>query len=136
MSKSSFLASSLEAEFKVLAPVNDAMIDLKLYNFGRASDLGIGMDNIRTSKKVLFNFLNEILNWLNKKKGNAVFYFVFRILLTSRRSPDEWKKTLLKLIETLQSDSEITVQDLESLEELLSQIDEQISSKVAQLNTM
>jgi hypothetical protein len=136
MSRSSFLASSLEAEFKVLAPVNDAMINLKLYNFGRAGDLGINTEDILKSKEIISNFLNEILNWLNEKRGNAAFYFVFRILQSGRKSPDEWKGLLQKLIKTLQYNNEITDHDIELLENLLSQIEERINSEIAQLKAM
>ena len=136
MSRSSFLASSLEAEFKVLAPVNDAMINLKLYNFGRAGDLGINTEDILKSKEIISNFLNEILNWLNGKRGNAAFYFVFRILQSGRKSPDEWKGLLQKLIKTLQYNNEITDHDIELLENLLSQIEERINSEIAQLKAM
>ena len=136
MSRSSFLASSLEAEFKVLAPVNDAMIKLKLYNFGHAGDLGINTEDILKSKEIISNFLNEILNWLNEKRGNAAFYFVFRILQSGRKSPDEWKGLLQKLIKTLQYNNEITDHDIELLENLLSQIEERINSEIAQLKAM
>jgi hypothetical protein len=136
MSRSSFLASSLEAEFKVLAPVNDAMINLKLHKFGRAGDLAINTEDIRKSKEILSNFLNEIIIWLNEKRGNAAFYFVFRILQTGRKSPDEWKESLLKLIKSLQSNTEITYYDIELLEDLLSQIGERINSEMAKLRAM
>lgn len=134
MSRSSFLASSLEAEFKVLNPVNDAMINLKLSNFGRASELDLNLEDILKSRKVLLEFVDEILQWLSSRRGSSIFYFVYEILLTGRKSPNVWKKTLLKLKETLQSDGEVSHEELESLEELLSQIDTRISSKMAQLN--
>ena len=136
MSRSSFLASSLEAEFKVLSPVNDAMIILKLYSFRRAGDLAINTEDILKSKEIISNFLNEILNWLNEERGNPAFYFVFRILQSGRKSPDEWKESLHKLIKNLQYNNEITDHDIELLEDLLSQIEGRINSEIAQLKSM
>ena len=136
MSRSSFLASSLEAEFKVLAPVNDAMINLKLYNFGRAGDLGINTEDILKSKEIISNFLNGILMWLNEKRGNAAFYFVYRILQSGRKSPEEWRESIQKLTKTIQYNNEITDHDIELLEDLLSQIEERINSEIGQLKAM
>ena len=136
MSRSSLLASSLDAEIRILNPINNAMINMKLAKLGRASELDLDHDNILKSRKDLADFIHELLEWLKREGGNPAYYFIYEILLTGRKSSEDWKKMLIELEKILKSDSAVTDQELELLERLLSQIDSQISSKIAQLNNL
>jgi hypothetical protein len=132
MSIHSGLASHIEEEGEVLRRLNEATLHFQAGILGDTELLGLTHKQVKKSGKVLSEFLQNLLEAIDKPTGDATIAFLVNCLRDGPKPMEDWKEDIQRLINAIKTGKSNDA-CLSSIEDILALLNDDYSEGVRAL---
>jgi len=132
MSIHSGLASHVEEEGEILRRLNEATLHFQAGILGDTELLGLTHKQVKKSGKVLSEFLQNLLEAIDKPTGDATITFLVNCLRDGPKPMEDWKEDIHRLVNAIKTEKSDDA-NLSAIEDILALLNDDYSEGVRAL---
>ena len=133
MSKLGSLAGNAEREQRLLSRLNEAVVNLEVAALGKSEEFSLSEEELQESRCALSEFVAKLRAELQDDRATDDLHSLGFRIRTGIKPLEDWREDLAKLSQRLAQPGPVQLEDLPTLEEVLSLLDNEFADDLRRL---